>query len=202
MRAPAGSLDVSKLPTNVFGARSETWWGMMGFVFVESMMFVVVIGAYFFLRRNFEAYPPLGSPNPELLIPTIELAVVLASTWAARQTDTSTKRLDTRGTQRALLYQVLFGVVILALRSYEGIAVRTRWDTDAYGSVVWLLLVLHTVHLLIDTIESAVMLKVMHRDEVEQKHFVDANDGAVYWYYVALAWVPLYVIIYLVPRWI
>jgi cytochrome c oxidase subunit 3 len=196
------NIDVAELPANVFGPRGPTWWGMMGFVLVETQMFLVAIGSYFYLRRNFEAYPPLGTPNPSLLVPTIGLVVLLASIWAAHRTDKASKEFDRRGTASGLTLQILFGIAVLGLRTWEGLEVHTRWDTDAYGSVVWLLLIFHTMHVLIDTVESGVMLKIIRRDDVEKKHFVDSNDGAIYWYYVALVWVPIYVIIYLVPRWI
>jgi cytochrome c oxidase subunit III len=201
MRMPNADIDVSELPTTVFDARSPTWWGMLGFVVVETMMFAVGIVSYFYLRRNFDAYPPWGTANPELLWPTIGLLLLLASIGAARVTDRNARRFDARGMKRGLALQVAFGVAILAVRAYEFLAVNTRWDTDAYGSTIWMLLGFHTLHLLIDTIESGVMWLIVHRGKVENKHFPDSSDGAQYWYYVALVWIPLYVVIYLTPRW-
>jgi cytochrome c oxidase subunit III len=37
---------------------------------------------------------------------------------------------------------------------------------------------------------------------VEEKHYVDITVNAVYWYFVALSWVGLYVVIFLLPRFI
>jgi heme/copper-type cytochrome/quinol oxidase subunit 3 len=34
-------------------------------------------------------------------------------------------------------------------------ALNVSWDANAYGSVVWLLLGLHTTHLITDTIDTA-----------------------------------------------
>jgi heme/copper-type cytochrome/quinol oxidase subunit 3 len=36
---------------------------------------------------------------------------------------------------------------------------------------------------------------------IEGKRFVDVSENAIYWYFVVALWVPLYVIIYWVPRW-
>lgn len=201
MRAPRVDVDVSELPTTVFDARSPTWWGMMGFIVVETMMFAVGVASYFYLRRNFDEYPPGGLSNPELLWPTVGLVILLASMAPARITDRAARRYDAGAMGRGLLLQIAFGIVVLAVRAVEFDAVNTRWDTDAYGSTVWLLLVFHTLHLLIDTIESAVMWVIVRRGKVENKHFTDSSDGAQYWYYVALVWIPLYVVIYLLPRW-
>ena len=33
------------------------------------------------------------------------------------------------------------------------------------------------------------------------KRFSDVEDNAFYWYFVVATWVPMYVLIYWVPRW-
>jgi cytochrome c oxidase subunit 3 len=202
VRARPGSIDVSELPTTAFGFRAVTTWGTLGFMLVEATTMAVGVAAYFYLRRNFQAYPPLGTPNPALLMPTLGLMVLLSSIAIARWTDRAAKRLDAGGVARSLLVSVLFGVIILVIRIYEGFGVHTRWDSDAYGSTVWMLLCFHTLLVLIDTIESTVMWRIMKRPDVEDKHFVDASDGAFYWYFAALVWIPLYVVLYLAPRWV
>jgi cytochrome c oxidase subunit III len=37
---------------------------------------------------------------------------------------------------------------------------------------------------------------------VERKHFSDAADMTFYWYFMVGAWLPLYVLCFLLPRWI
>ena len=37
---------------------------------------------------------------------------------------------------------------------------------------------------------------------VEDKHYVDCASNAVYWYFVVAAWVPLYALVFLGPRWL
>ncbi len=201
MTAPRGSIDVRELPITVFGSRHITWWGTFGFVLVETMMFAVAVFTYFYLRRNFEAWPPIGVSTPDLTIPTIGMALLLVSNVGAWLTDRAARRLDRPAIIRALLLQVAFGVIILVLRGFEFLALDVRWDTNAYGSTLWMILGFHTLHLLIDTTESAVMTLIMIRGP-EEKHFVDSSEGAMYWYYVSAIWLPLYVVVYLLPRWI
>lgn len=201
MTPSRGRIDVSELPTTVFDSRAVTWWGMLGFVVVETVMFVVAGFTYFYLRRNFEAWPPLGQSEPDLLVPTIGLGILLASNVAARMTDRAARRFDRAAIIRALVLQVVFGVVVLTLRGFEFLALDVRWDTNAYGSTLWMIVGFHTLHLLIDTTESAVMTLIMLR-RPEPKHFVDSSEGAQYWYYVSVIWLPLYIMVYLLPRWI
>ena len=35
---------------------------------------------------------------------------------------------------------------------------------------------------------------------IEEKHFSDVEDNAVYWYFMTLVWVPLYFLLYISPR--
>jgi hypothetical protein len=36
---------------------------------------------------------------------------------------------------------------------------------------------------------------------VEKKHFSDAADLAFYWYFMVGIWVPIFILSYLLPRW-
>jgi len=75
-----------------------------------------------------------------------------------------------------------------------------RWDANAYGSIVWTTLGMHTGHLIASTLENILLMLLMRAGPVERKHFVDVNVNAVYWYFVVLAWLPVYAIIYFAPR--
>jgi heme/copper-type cytochrome/quinol oxidase subunit 3 len=66
--------------------------------------------------------------------------------------------------------------------------------------MVWLLLGLHTVHLLADTVDTAVLTLLMHTGPLEGTRFVDVSENALYWYFVVWSWLPIYAVIYLVPR--
>ena len=35
---------------------------------------------------------------------------------------------------------------------------------------------------------------------IEEQRFVDVEENAVYWYFVVLAWLPIYGVIYWAPR--
>ena len=75
-----------------------------------------------------------------------------------------------------------------------------RWDHDAYGSIVWMLLGLHTFHLITDTWDTAVLDTLFFTGPLEGKRFVDVSENALYWYFVVLSWLPIYAVIYLAPR--
>ncbi|MFL5574992.1 MAG: cytochrome C oxidase subunit III, partial [Gemmatimonadaceae bacterium] len=95
---------------------------------------------------------------------------------------------------------VVAGVV--ALRWFELTrALNVKWDANAYGSAQWLVVGSHATLLLIELVEVAGMAAMFWLAPVEEKHFSDVADAAFYWYFMVLAWVPIYVLCFLGPRW-
>ena len=84
---------------------------------------------------------------------------------------------------------------------FEFPALNVRWDEDAYGSIVWFVLALHTTHLATDVVDTAVLTAVMYRTEPSEKRFVDVSENALYWGFIVLAWLPIYIALYWFPRW-
>jgi heme/copper-type cytochrome/quinol oxidase subunit 3 len=91
-------------------------------------------------------------------------------------------------------------VAFIAVRFYEFTHLNVRWDTNAYGSIVWTLLGLHFVHLLTDFFDTVVLAVLMFTGPLEGKRFVDVAENGMYWYFVVGAWLPIYAVIYWAPR--
>jgi cytochrome c oxidase subunit III len=197
------ALDVSTLPTIVYGPRAPIWWGVLGLMAIEGTAIAIVGVAYLYLRQNFVAWPPEGTPRPALGAATAELLVLLASVVPMAVVDRLSRSAQRRPVAIGLAIMVLLGVVSMALRALQFAgALGCRWDSHAYGSVVWTLLGMHAAHVITSTIENALLLAVLLRGPVERKDFVDAHVNAFYWYFIVALWGPTYVLIYLAPRWL
>ena len=140
-------LDISTLPTLAFGNRSPMWWGTMGLMAIEGTVFALTIMAYFYLRSHASAWPMSGFP-PELIWGNLNTAIMLGSIIPNHYAKKAAERLDLKKTQFWMVVCMLVSVAFLAVRVLEFGALNTRWDTDAYGSVVWMLMALHTTHLI------------------------------------------------------
>ena len=86
------------------------------------------------------------------------------------------------------------------MRAFEFSAVRFRWDSNAYGSIVWFILGMHLAHLITVTLEAFLLTLWTSIRKFDMKHRVDITVVAIYWYWVAAIWILLYAIIYLSPR--
>jgi heme/copper-type cytochrome/quinol oxidase subunit 3 len=100
-----------------------------------------------------------------------------------------------------LLVATLLNAAFVALRWFELVALNVKWDTNAYGSAQWLLVLSHATLLLIELLEVGGMAALFWMGPVEKKHFSDAADLAFYWYFMVGIWVPIFILSYLVPRW-
>jgi heme/copper-type cytochrome/quinol oxidase subunit 3 len=197
------ALDVSALPTIVYGPRATIWWGVLGLLAIEGTALAIVGAAYLYLRQNFVAWPPAGTPRPALGAATAELVVLLASLVPMAIVDRRSHDERSRPVAIGLGIMVLFGLASLGLRALQlAGALGCRWDSHAYGSVVWTLLGMHAAHVLTSTIENALLVAVLVIGPVQRKDFVDAHVNAFYWYFIVAIWVPTYALVYLAPRWL
>jgi cytochrome c oxidase subunit 3 len=202
MRAIRPVIDVRHLPTVVFGHRNATWWGTIGFMLIEGTTLALVAASYLYVRKNYFAWPPERTPFPDLLIPTIQLVVMLVSMVPAYLAKRSAHDLNRASTALWLWVSVAFGLAILGLRWFEIEALNTRWDTHAYGSVAWGVLVAHGTLLVLDVFDTIGLAFLMSTGRVLPKHYPAATDNSDYWMFIMLAWVPLYILVFLSPRWI
>ncbi len=193
-------VDVAELPTVTFGPRSLMWWGTLGFMTVEGWTTAILVVSYFYLRQNFDAWPPLRTPNPSLLIPTINLLIMLVSLVPARLAADAGKRLDLAGVKRWLAVTSIVSIPIVALRWWELWALNTRWDSNAYGSAAWMIVGFHTSLLLLDVADTLGLTLFYNIREMPAKAFSDTADNSFYWYFTVGIWIPIYLIVYVGPR--
>jgi cytochrome c oxidase subunit III len=199
---PRPVIDVSRLPPFAFGARSLLWWGQMGVIAIEGMMFSLLIASYFYLRGREQDWPPPPLGPPDLLWGTVNTVILLGSLVPNEIYKRAAERLDLRRTQRWLVVSGLVALVFIAVRVVEFMHLNCRWSTTAYGSIVYALLGFHTLHLVTDFYDTTVLTALMFTRHVEGKRFVDVTENAIYWYFVAASWIPIYVTVYLAPRWL
>ncbi len=194
--------DVAVLSDHGFSHHAPIWWGNLLVIFIEGTAFAILAAAYFYIRRNFDTWPP-RTLLPDLGVSSLNLLVIVVSAapfWNAARLAFRHERPRVVGAWLAL--GVLFGLAAIVLRILEFPALHTRWDSNAYGSITWTILAVHFAHLLAGTIETLPIALVMFVGPVEKNHYADATVMAVYWYFIVISWVALYAIVFIAPRFI
>jgi cytochrome c oxidase subunit 3 len=64
------------------------------------------------------------------------------------------------------------------------------------------LIVLHTMHLLTDAGDTAVLTALIWSAPVSKRRFVDVSENGLYWYFIVAWWIPIYLTVYMAPRWL
>jgi cytochrome c oxidase subunit 3 len=206
--APARTIDVSHLEPHVMDARSPIWWGNLMLLCIETTMFGLLVATYFYIHMNYTAWPPPRASNsnyqtnPALGYATLNLLIILASVIPMWMADRACLRRDLQTVRICMAVMVAIGVVTIALRFLEFDALQFRWDDNAYAGIVWTTVGMHLLHLVTGTAENLLMALWVWIKGLDTKHARDIRVGAVYWYWIAAIWIPLYVMIYFGPRWI
>jgi heme/copper-type cytochrome/quinol oxidase subunit 3 len=193
------ALDVSLLPTFAFGHRSMLWWATLGLIAIEGTVFALACAAYLYLRWRVPEWPP-GLAAPGLFWGTATTIVLVVSMVPNELTKRAAERLDVPGVRVWLAVSLIFAAAFNVCRFYEFTALNCRWDTNAYGSAVWTLLGLHTTHIVTDFADSIVLAVLIFRGHTNGKRLVDVSENSFYWYFVVVAWLPIYGLIYWAPR--
>ena len=122
-------------------------------------MFALAVVTYFYLRSQSDAWP-------------IERAAAGAAAGARSTRDPAARqrlaepagqarrRARSTGAACSCWLTRLPGrsaLAFLVVRVLRIRALKCRWDSDAYGSIVWMLLALHTTHLVTDTCDTTVL---------------------------------------------
>jgi cytochrome c oxidase subunit I+III len=195
------TLDVSALPEGAFGNQGLIWWGTVGFMVIEGSIFVIAIIVYFYLRLKVADWPP-ALPNPDLGYGTANLLLVLASCLPNALAKKAGEECDVSRVRLWLGVLTLIGVGNIVLRALEYPALNCRWDANAYASITWVLLSMHTIHIATDVVDGAVLLVMMFTGPINRKRFIDVSENSLYWYFIVGWWIPIYLVVYWAPRWL
>src|SRR4029078_12793374 len=113
---PLRTIDARALPPGAFGSRSLNWWGTMGMVLIESTVFALAIGAYFYFVTRMPAWPPDGVAPPDLRWGTMHTVVVLVSLIPNELAKRAGRHLDLRGVRFGTVLCLVFGIAFNSLR--------------------------------------------------------------------------------------
>ncbi|VWX49423.1 cytochrome c oxidase subunit 3 [Novosphingobium sp. 9U] len=192
--------NLSDLPASASGPRHLVWWGNIGFMLIEGTGFALAAAAYLYVMTQASHWPLSGDQPPGLRWSTVFTIGMILSTatnwWVLR----CVRCKSASGVRWGTAAMALAAAILLIPRALEFAHLHVPWHQDAYGSVMWLLLVLHTTHVVTECGESAVLATWFFTHELGDDQFADAEDNANYWTFVVLAWLPLYLLIYWAPR--
>ena len=202
------TLDVSDLPATVFDYKAPLWWGNTLLLFIETAMFGILIAIYFTVAMNTTPFPPpltdrypvLYDPVPDLTLPIIGLVILLASLIPGIMLDIAARKRNGGAVKILILITLAFNVAALVVRYYEYDSLHFKWNDNAYGSITWMILGMHMLHLFVMLCEDGYLSIWTWTKELDDKHALDLTVMAIYWYWIVGVWLVLFPIVYIFPR--
>jgi heme/copper-type cytochrome/quinol oxidase subunit 3 len=195
-------LDVSDLPTVAFGPRNVTWLGNVFYMAIEGAMFAFLIATYFYLRARSIHWPPEHQNPPALRYGIANAIMFLCSLAPARWIQLRARTFDRGNVRAGLGTLALFGLAAIILRAFEFSALHCRWSDNAYASAIWVLIGLHTGHLITEWIETLAIFGISLTSKMEGSRMVDAAINSDYWYFVVATAMAADFVIYITARFV
>jgi cytochrome c oxidase subunit 3 len=192
--------DLSQLPTSGFRSHGLWFWAMLGFLGIEGTGFALACAAYIYLMGG-AAQWPLEGRAPDLFWGTAQTVLLVASLIPNFMLSRAARRRQARTTQALGVVLAAINAVALLVRAFEFPHLNAHWDRDAYGSIVFALMLLHTTHLLTDFVDTSFLTLFTFTHPLDDERFADVDDDCIYWAFVVACWIPIYVLVYWAPRW-
>jgi cytochrome c oxidase subunit III len=195
-------LDLSRLSPYTNWTRATLWWGFMGMILIESAVVGSLIASYLYLKTGVGAgaWPPAPHKPPELLLPSINTAVLIASSLVVHWADTGIRKGDERRLKVGMLGAIALGTLFLVLKYVEYHDSEYWWDSHAYGSIVWMMVGFHSAHVIAVVLKAVIVDVLAWRGYFNRYRRLGVEVNGVYWHFVVIIWIPLFITIYLVPR--
>lgn len=199
MKAGAVVGDLSRLDDAAFGSEAPLWWGIIGLIAIEAAVFASLITSYFYLRLGHQNWPPTGIPESELTLPTLNLLLLLSTSWPMIK---ATKvAVETRRPPLLYLgYSVTAAAIVDVVRFYYLSGLQFRWDAHAYTSIYWAINGLHFTHIIAAVLGTGTIAVIARRAPLKDIEVLAIQIDGMYWQFVAWTGAVIYVVLYVVPR--
>lgn len=194
-------------------------FGMWIFLATEVLFFGPLFLGYVYLRLRFGPVVGLASRHTDLLLGTVNTAVLLTSSLCMAMAGRAREGDALRAAARWLVATAFLGIVFLVIKGAEyhmefgehlfpgaGFAPSdARTPEQAHGMELFFLLYfaatgLHALHLAIGVCVSLVLAWALWRRGAEGASVNAVEVTGLYWHFVDVVWIFLYPMLYLVMR--
>jgi heme/copper-type cytochrome/quinol oxidase subunit 3 len=194
------SFTVAHLPTTEYKHHSPLWWGVVLAIAIEATVLALLLSSLLYLRLQEATWPPWGWSAPETTYGTLSTALILLSAVPMYRVDVDARLMREAKVKWMLIAFFVVCALILPVRALEFYGLQVKWDSNAYGSILWATLAYHTLHMVVSVVETGIMAAYIFLRPLDRKHALDLHVSALYWYFIVGSWIPVYLLLYLGPH--
>jgi cytochrome c oxidase subunit 3 len=170
--------------------------GLVLFLASESLLFAAFFAAYFTLAGANDTWPPAGT-ELDVLRATIFTAVYVLSAATMALAVRAARAGDKGESNRWLVASLVLGLVFVVNTFIELATLDFGLTTDAYGSIFWVTIGVHWLHVLAGLVVVVAALVVSTGRGVAPLASSRAA-AAYYWYFTVALSVLVLVVFYLI----
>ena len=170
--------------------------GMILFIASELMFFAALFGAYFTIRASASEWPPAGA-EPEVLLPALATAVLVASSGTVHFASASAERGERGKTSTWLLVTIALGLVFLGGQAFEYSQLDFSLADHAYGTLFYSMTGFHALHVFAGVVTLILVWLKNQRGHLSSTRPGPAIAAGLYWHFVDVIWVLLFATLYL-----
>ena len=189
--------------------------GMWTFLATEILLFGALFCVYAYYRFKFPQGYALGSKHTDVVLGTIETAVLLTSSLTMALSIRAIRLAQRRGAILLLLITAAFGIAFLGIHASEYVhewheyllpgdrfdtSLRAVTGTEMFFTLYYVMTVLHALHVTIGLGALLVLAMLTWRDRFSPTYFTPVELGGLYWHLVDIVWIFLFPLFYLVSR--
>jgi heme/copper-type cytochrome/quinol oxidase subunit 3 len=187
---PSGAVPLPDATKPVSGeGRPTPWWGMVCLIMTEATLFAGLIGAYFFYRASAKQWPPPGIELPNLTLGIIFSFVLWGSSIPMLIAERGIKRGNQRALRFGLMAAWILGATFIAYSLYDFHQLHFGWRDNAYGSIFYTTVGLHTFHVFVGLVMSVVVQIKAWQGKFSKERHVTVQVYAMYWHFVDSIWI-------------
>jgi cytochrome c oxidase subunit 3 len=180
---------------------STAWWGMAALIATESMIFTVLLGGYFFLRASSLDWPPAGIAPPELRLSVPFSFLLWGSSIPIFYAEAAIRRGSQRGLRVGLLVSGIMGALFLAFTLKEFHDLTFGWRDNAYGSMFYLIVGLHAVHVFVGLCMNVLVEIKAWQGKFRADRYISVEVLSLYWHFVDAVWIFVFLSLFLSEAW-
>jgi cytochrome c oxidase subunit 3 len=171
--------------------------GIAFFIVSESMFFLGLFLAYFYLRSTSQTWPPEGVTLPSIVPAVFNTLVALMSTVAVIYAGRAIARNDRKHLIGGMVVAIVFGVIFMAVQAAEFADLSLLAQGSAYGSTFTFLLVFHVLRVFAGVaLMAAVLVRaLMGQFNSERRLMVQAT--VMYWIFITSVWLVVFYVLYI-----
>lgn len=196
--SPPGLLPTSVVASN-HGSQPPIWGGMLLLLLIESVVFASLISSYLYLRSGAIEWPLGGIEKPDLLLPSINVLVLLASSIPIFIADQGIRKGNQTRLRFGLIAGAVLAIVFLTLKYIEYSSLDYDWTSNAYGSIVWTITGFHSAHVISLLLKTIVVVILAFKGYFTAERNIGVQVNGIYWHFVVVVWIPLFITLYLLP---